>query len=68
MIPIDLRPGGAGGNRNRDLVTAVDGAPATSTDQLLALTLTKRAGATLELKVERDGGPHDCTVTLGTAR
>jgi putative serine protease PepD len=50
-----------------DLITKVDGERLTSSDQLVALTLKKRPGATLRLEVERSGATHEATVTLGRA-
>ena len=48
------------------ITTAVDGEPATSPDQLTALTITKKAGEKVELAYERNGQSHTTTVTLGT--
>ena len=59
-------PAAQAGLEAGDLITAIDGEEATSSDQLLALTLTKRAGAALELEVESAGATQTLTVTLGT--
>ena len=48
-----------------DLITTIDGAPATSAEQLLEVTLTKRPGDTVALTYQRGGTDHDTTVTLG---
>jgi putative serine protease PepD len=37
-------PAATGGLQVGDVITSIDGQPATSADQLMALTLTKRAG------------------------
>ncbi|MBV9607327.1 MAG: trypsin-like peptidase domain-containing protein [Solirubrobacterales bacterium] len=60
-------PAEAAGLRVGDIVTSVDGTAAESTDQLMAVTLTKRAGDRVELGYERDGRSAKATVTL-TAR
>jgi putative serine protease PepD len=60
-------PAAQAGLATGDLITTIDGDPATSSDQLLALTLKNRAGDTLELEVERNGAPQTVTLTLGTA-
>jgi putative serine protease PepD len=53
------------GLRVGDVITEVDGQPATSSDQLVALTLTKRAGDMVPLTYERDGRSKNATVSLG---
>jgi len=47
-----------------DVITTIDGDPAVSTDQLMALTLTKRAGDRVELGRERSGRQTTVTLTL----
>ncbi|HLF74107.1 MAG TPA: trypsin-like peptidase domain-containing protein [Anaerolineales bacterium] len=50
-----------------DLITAIDGHPVDTFDELLSyLTLNKSPGDTAVLTVLRDGQPTDITVTLGT--
>jgi 2-alkenal reductase len=54
-----LRAGG-------DIITAIDGQPVATFDDLLSyLTTTKAPGETVVLTVLRDGQPTDITVTLG---
>lgn len=54
------------GLREGDIITTIDGQPATSTDQLVMLTLTKHPGDTVQLGYQRDGRQATATVTLGT--
>jgi putative serine protease PepD len=54
------------GLREGDIITTIDGQPATSTDQLATLTLTKHPGDTVQLGYQRDGRQATATVTLGT--
>lgn len=54
-------------NAGGDVITAIDGQPVKSFDQLLSyLTTNKSPGDTVVLTVLRDGQPMDITVTLGT--
>ena len=54
-------------NAGGDLITALDGQPVNSFDELLSyLVTTKSPGDTVVLTVLRDGQPVDITVTLGT--
>jgi 2-alkenal reductase len=54
-----LRAGG-------DVITAIDGQPVDTFDELLSyLTTNKSPGETVVLTVLRDGQPMDVTVTLG---
>jgi S1-C subfamily serine protease len=56
----------SGLNAGGDIITAFDGQPVHTFDQLLSyLTLTKSPGETAVLTVLRDGQPMDITVTLG---
>jgi len=57
-------PAATGGLRVGDIITSIDGAAALSTDQLIALTLTKRAGDRVEIGYERSGRKATATVTL----
>jgi putative serine protease PepD len=54
------------GLREGDIITTIDGQPATSTDQLATLTLTKHPGDTVELGYQRNGRQATTTVTLGS--
>jgi putative serine protease PepD len=59
-------PAGAAGLRPADVITEIDGQPATTTDQLVELTITKKAGDRVELTYVRGGQTHQTTVTLGS--
>lgn len=64
-----LDPGGpaqAAGLATGDIITAIDGVPATSTTQLVVLTLRKRPGDVVEVGYERDGVKRTAHITLGT--
>ncbi|HEX4244698.1 MAG TPA: trypsin-like peptidase domain-containing protein [Acidimicrobiales bacterium] len=58
-------PAADAGLRAGDVITEVNGEAATSADQLVALTLTKRAGDTVALTYQRDGQSKNTTLTLG---
>jgi putative serine protease PepD len=58
-------PAAMAGLRAGDVVTEIDGQPATSADQLVELTITKRAGDRVELTYVRGGQSREATVTLG---
>ena len=60
-------PAASAGLRVGDIITSIDGQAATSTDQLVAVTLTKRAGDKVEIGYKRDGNAATATITL-TAR
>jgi len=47
-----------------DVITKIDGEPATSNLQLEELTLTKKPGDTVSLDYTRDGQSATATVTL----
>jgi putative serine protease PepD len=47
------------------VITEVDGEAATTSDQLVALTLTKRAGGKVSLSYQRDEQSKSTTLTLG---
>jgi putative serine protease PepD len=49
-----------------DIITEINGAPATSADQLAAITITKREGDTVTLTYERNGKSTTTKVTLGS--
>jgi putative serine protease PepD len=60
-------PAASAGLRVGDIITSIDGAKAVSTDQLTAVTLTRRAGDQVEIGYSRGGSPQTATITL-TAR
>ena len=60
-------PAASAGLQVGDIITSIDGQAATSTDQLVAVTLTKRAGDQVEIGYKRDGNSATTTITL-TAR
>jgi putative serine protease PepD len=57
-------PAESAGLRVGDIITSIDGEAATSTDQLVAVTLTKRAGDRVEIGYKRDGSAATTTITL----
>jgi putative serine protease PepD len=58
-------PAAQAGLRAEDVITKVNGEPATSTVQLQVLTLTKKPGDTVPLEYWRAGHTASTTVTLG---
>jgi putative serine protease PepD len=58
-------PADSAGLRSGDIITAVDGTPATSTDQLAALTIAKRPGDTVAVEYVRAGQSKTTRLTLG---
>ncbi len=59
-------PAAQAGLRPGDVITTINGAPATTTTQLQELTLTKKPGDTVQLGYYRNGTQATATVTLGT--
>jgi len=59
-------PASSAGLQPGDVITKIEREPARSTDQLIALTLTKRAGDTVSLTYQRQGQSRETTVTLGS--
>jgi putative serine protease PepD len=57
-------PAESAGLRVGDIITSIDGQAATSTDQLMAVTLTKRAGDQVEIGYNRNGTSATATITL----
>jgi len=57
-------PADTAGLRVGDIITSIDGASAVSTDQLMAVTLTKRAGDHVEIGYSRAGSHGTVTLTL----
>lgn len=58
-------PSAQAGLREGDVITKVDGQPATSTVQLQELALTKKPGDKVDLEYWRNGHSASTTVTLG---
>jgi putative serine protease PepD len=58
-------PAARAGLRVGDVITSISGQKAVSTDQLMALTLSKRAGDQVEVEYVRDGSRATATITLG---
>jgi putative serine protease PepD len=57
-------PAATAGLQAADVITRIDGTPATSNIQLEELTLTKKPGDAVDLEVTRDGRSSKVTVTL----
>jgi putative serine protease PepD len=57
-------PAASAGLQAGDVITSIDGQPATSNIQLEELTLTKKPGDTVNLEYARDGHSAKATVTL----
>ena len=63
-----VTPGGPSdqaGLRPGDILTEVDGETLSTAQQLQAVTLTKRPGATVAIVFRRNGATHSTTLTLG---
>jgi putative serine protease PepD len=58
-------PAAMAGLRAEDIITTIDGEPATSNLQLEELTLTKKPGDTVSIGYSRAGQPATATITLG---
>ena len=58
-------PAAKAGLRTGDVITKINGQPATSTIELQELTLTMKPGATVQLEYSRGGQSATATVTLG---
>jgi len=58
-------PAATAGLRPGDVITKINGEPATSNIQLQELTLTKKPGDTVPIDYTRAGQPATATVTLG---
>jgi putative serine protease PepD len=58
-------PAAQAGLRRADVITKVNGEPATSTVTLQVLTLTKKPGETVPVEYSRNGHSASTTVTLG---
>jgi putative serine protease PepD len=69
LLVTAVSPGGPAANAGLqagDIITEINGQPATDPSQLLALTLTKRAGDTVSVTYERNGRSTNTTITLGS--
>ncbi len=60
-------PAAQAGLQQGDIITEINGKPATDPNQLQSLTITERAGNTVSITYERDGQSHNTTITLGSA-
>ncbi len=58
-------PAARAGLRAGDVVTKIDGTQASTVSQLIAVTLTKKAGDQVEVEYTRNGQPATATITLG---
>ena len=58
-------PAASAGLRVGDIIAKISGQAAVSTDQLVAITLTKRAGDQVEIEYYRGGHRATATITLG---
>lgn len=64
---VAVSPGGpsaSAGLQAGDIIRTIDGKPAATLDQLMAVTLTKRAGDRVEIGYERSGREATATITL----
>jgi putative serine protease PepD len=59
-------PAGTAGLQSGDIIRKIDDSPAASTEQLVALTLSKRPGDKVTFAYERDGREATATITLGS--
>lgn len=58
-------PAAKAGLQTGDMITSIDGKPVTSTNDLAAVTLTKRPGDVVTVDYTRNGKPGSAKVTLG---
>ncbi len=63
--PAASGPAARAGLRDGDVITKIDGEPATSNIQLQELTLTKKPGDTVAADYARTGHSATATITLG---
>jgi putative serine protease PepD len=69
LLVVAVTPGGPAaqaGLQVGDVITKLDGQPAHSSEQLLALTLTHKPGDTISVTYERQGTSHTTQLTLGS--
>jgi putative serine protease PepD len=57
-------PAASAGLQTGDIIRTIAGSPAVSSDQLMAITLTKRAGDRVEIGYERNGSRATANITL----
>jgi putative serine protease PepD len=62
-----IGPAAQAGLKVGDLITEVNGEPATNAEQLLALTLTNSPGSTVKITYTRNGASATSTLTLGSS-
>jgi putative serine protease PepD len=60
-------PAATAGLQEGDIITEINGQPATDPNQLQALTITQRAGDTVDVSYVRNGQTQKATITLGAA-
>ncbi|MEV6284011.1 trypsin-like peptidase domain-containing protein [Kribbella sp. NPDC051770] len=58
-------PAAKAGLKAGDIITRIDGEPATSSEQVVVATLTRQVGDTIELTFVRGGAPANAMLTLG---
>ncbi|GAA1559136.1 hypothetical protein GCM10009789_10670 [Kribbella sancticallisti] len=58
-------PAAQAGLRQSDIITSVDGQAVNNGDQIQAVSLSKQAGATVEVGYDRNGEARKTTITLG---
>jgi putative serine protease PepD len=58
-------PAARAGLRAGDIITSIDGQPATHANQLAAVELTKRPGESVSIGYQRDGQAASATIVLG---
>jgi putative serine protease PepD len=69
LLVVGTTPGGPSaeaGLQEGDIITKLDDRTATSAEQILALTLTRRPGETVKVSYLRDGAEHTTELTLGS--
>jgi putative serine protease PepD len=69
LFVVSVTPGGPAqqaGLQEGDIITEINGEPATDSNQLYALTLTQRAGATVSITYERNGHSTETKITLAS--
>jgi putative serine protease PepD len=69
LLVVAVTPGGPGahaGLQVADVITKLNGQPATSAEQLLELTLTHKPGDTISVTYTRQGSSHTTSLTLGS--
>ena len=57
-------PSASAGLQKGDIITEIDGQPATDPNQLAAVQLTKKPGQTVDVTYERNGKSTNATITL----